>query len=127
MKLTQVDLTNLVAIGHNNNRLGLLIDQAGDLEYLEIPAPRAAFDGLQQLDSVIAPDQAIDMHSVQSTMANAVGYDRDRALLQIEFSNGAVYQYENVGEEAWEELCDTHSPGQFFNQEIKGQYRSRRV
>jgi KTSC domain len=127
MKLTQIDLTNLVAIGHNNNRLGLLIDQAGDLEYLEIPAPRAAFEGLQQLDSVVAPEETIDMHSVQSTMANAVGYDRDRALLQIEFSNGAVYQYEDVGEEAWEELCDTHSPGQFFNQAIKGQYRSRRV
>jgi hypothetical protein len=127
MKLTQIDLTNLVAIGHNNNNLlGLLIDQEGDLEYLEIPAPRAAFDGLQQLDAAIAPDP-IDMHSVQSSMANAVGYDRDRALLQIEFSNGATYQYQDVGEETWEALCDTDSPGQFFNHAIKGQYSSRRI
>jgi hypothetical protein len=125
MKLTQIDLTNLVAIGHNNHRLGLLIDQGGDLEYLEIPAPRAAFEGLQQLDAVVTPE--IDMHPVQSSMANAVGYDRDRALLQIEFSNGAVYQYQDVGEETWESLCDSHSPGQFFNQAIKGSYSSRRL
>jgi hypothetical protein len=130
MKLTQIDLTNLVAIGHNNNKLGLLIDQEGDLEYVEIPAPQAAFDGLQQLDAVIASESSaaeIDMQPIRSSMANAVGYDGDRNVLRVEFSGGATYQFENVDRGTWQALQATHSPGRFFNHAIKGHHPSKRI
>jgi hypothetical protein len=142
MRLTKIDLTQLVAISHTDDHLGLLIDRGNDLEYLEIPAPVEAYEGLQELDSVIAseayhttasledaqlPESEIAMLPANSSMAKAVGYDHDRNLLQVEFRGGSVYQYEDVDEETWEALQESRSTGQFFNREIKGSYQSRRL
>lgn len=46
MKLSKIDLSNVVAIGHEDGMLGLLIDRGNDIEYLEIPAPSVAYQGL---------------------------------------------------------------------------------
>ncbi len=46
MRLTKIDLSNLVAVGHQDGQLGLLIDRGDEIEYLEIPAPEAAYEGL---------------------------------------------------------------------------------
>lgn len=142
MKFAKVDLSSLVAICHDQECLGLLLDRGDTLEILEIPAPVAAYEGLRLLDTVLATDApgfeadfnqlpgveaTLPMQPVQSTMARAVGYDADRSLLQIEFQNGSVYQYEGVEDTTWEELQDTDSPGQFFNRQIKGHYPSRRL
>ena len=51
MKLTKIDLSGVVAIAHNNGQLGVLIDRGEEIEYIEIPAPEAAYDGLQQLSN----------------------------------------------------------------------------
>lgn len=142
MKLSKIDLSSLVAISHNDDCLGLIIDREDGLEFVEIPAPVAAYEGLRQLDAIVASDsslasadfnqlpgvnQSLPMLPVQSTMANAVGYDPEHSLLQVQFRNGAVYQYEDVDVETWHELQDADSTGQFFNREIKGNYRSRRL
>lgn len=143
MKLSKVDLSNLLAIAHDDNQLGLVIDRGDSLEIVKIPAPLAAYEGLCQLDAIVAADAIspatvdfnqlpgvqppLPMLPVHSAMANAVGYDPHRNLLQVEFRNGAVYQYEDVDESVWHELQETDSPGRFFNQEIRGNYRSRRL
>lgn len=142
MKLSKIDLSNLIAISHNEDRLGLVIDREGDLEFVEVPAPLAAYEGLRLLDAIMAADasaiaadfnqlpgvpQSLPMLPVQSSMANAVGYDSEQEVLQVEFKNGAVYQYEDVDIETWHELQDADSVGQFFNQEIKNNFRSRRL
>ncbi|MBD1821078.1 KTSC domain-containing protein [Cyanobacteria bacterium FACHB-DQ100] len=141
MKLSKVDLSSIVAISHDDDCLGLVIDRGADLEFVEVPAPLAAYEGLRLLDAIVSSDaapaadfnqlpgvnQALPMLPVQSSMANAVGYDPDQHLLQVQFKNGAVYQYEGVDVETWHELQDTDSPGRFFNREIKGSYRSRRL
>ncbi|WP_413164512.1 hypothetical protein ACL6C3_01100 [Capilliphycus salinus ALCB114379] len=51
MKLTKIDLSKIVAIAHNNGQLGLLIDRGIEIEYIEIPAPEVAYDGLQQVSN----------------------------------------------------------------------------
>lgn len=56
MKLTKIDLTNLVAIGHSEGYLGLLIDRGDEMEYIEIPAPIAAYQGLKQVNAFAASD-----------------------------------------------------------------------
>ena len=134
MKLSKVDLSSLVAIAHSDGYLQLLVDRGDELEFLEIPAPIQAYDGLQELNEAIAEttalpfeEEPIAMLPVSSSMAIAVGYDRDEQILQVEFQSGSVYQYLGVDENTWEDLQTSDSVGSFFNQEIKGRYGCDRL
>jgi KTSC domain len=133
MKLSKIDLSSLKAIAHDEDGLKLIIEREHEIEYIEIPAPLAAFEGLQMLDRIIAsavaiePSEPIEMLPACSTMAAQVGYDYEREILQIEFNSGAVYQYAAVEPEVWEDLQETDSIGSFYNREIKGYYPSVKV
>jgi hypothetical protein len=134
MKLSKVDLSSLVGIAHSDGYLQLLLDRGDELEFLEIPAPIQAYEGLQELNEVIAEttalpfeEEPIVMLPVVSSMAMAVGYDRNEQILQVEFQSGAVYQYLGVDEDTWEDLHSSDSIGSFFNQEIKGRYDCDRL
>ena len=56
MKLTKIDLKNLVAVGHQNGALGLLIDRGDEIEYVEVPAPEVACDGLTRVAELVADE-----------------------------------------------------------------------
>lgn len=133
MKLSKIDLSSLRAIAHDDNGLKLLIERDNEIEYVEISAPLAAYEGLQLLDRImastasIAPSEEIEMLPACSSMAAQVGYDEEREILQIEFNSGAVYQYSHVEPELWEDLQSTDSVGSFYNHEIKGYYPSQRI
>jgi hypothetical protein len=134
MKLSKIDLSSLRAIAHDEDGLKLLIEREDEIEYIEIPAPLAAYEGLQLLGSIIASTAAIEpcaepieMLPAHSSMAAQVGYDEDREILQIEFNNGSVYQYSEVEPELWEDLQSSDSLGSFYNQEIKGYYPSTKI
>ncbi len=134
MKLSKVDLSSLVAIAHSDGYLQLLLDRGDELEFLEIPAPIQAYKGLQELNEAIAEttalpfeEEPIVMLPVVSSMAMAVGYDRNEHILQVEFQSGAVYQYLGVDEDTWDDLHCSDSIGSFFNQEIKGRYDCDRL
>lgn len=144
MKLSKIDLSNVLAVGHSNGQLGLLIDRGSEIEFIEINAPEAALHGLQMVDFIantdtaeLSPEMApaeiassgesITMLSVSSAMAKSIGYSEEAEILQIEFSSGAVYQYSEVERETWESLQDADSTGSFFNSQIKGYYSSQRV
>jgi hypothetical protein len=134
MKLSKVDLSSLVAIAHSDGYLQLLLDRGNELEFLEIPAPIQAYEGLQELNEVIAEttalpceEQPIAMLPVSSSMAIAVGYDHNEQILQVEFQSGSVYQYLGVDEDTWEDLHSSDSVGSFFNQQIKGRFDCDRL
>lgn len=144
MKLSKIDLSNVLAVGHSNGQLGLLIDRDSEIEFIEIAAPEAAMHGLQMVDliantdsaelsdgiestEIASSDESITMLPVSSAMAKSIGYSEETETLQIEFSSGAVYQYSDVEPEIWESLQDADSTGSFFNSEIKGYYSSERV
>ena len=140
MKLSKIDLSNVLAVGHSNGQLGLLIDRNSEIEFIEISAPEAALHGLQMVDFIAntdsaelsagiesSDDESITMLPVSSAMAKSIGYSEETETLQIEFSSGAVYQYSDVEPEIWESLQDADSTGSFFNSEIKGYYSSERV
>jgi hypothetical protein len=134
MKLSKVDLSSLVAIAHFDGYLQLLLDRGDELEFLEIPAPIQAYEGLQELNEAIAQtpalpceEEPIAMLPVSSSMAIALGYDRDEQILQVEFQSGSVYQYLGVDEDTWSDLHTSDSVGSFFNQEIKGRYNCDRL
>ena len=56
MKLSKIDLSNVLAVGHSNGQLGLLIDRDSEIEFIEIAAPEAAMHGLQMVDFIANTD-----------------------------------------------------------------------
>lgn len=124
MKLINIDLRKVVAVGYEDDHLGLLIDRGNQMEYLEVPAPSYVYEGLQELAEIANEEAEIQMLPISSTMASAMGYDKQRKILQIEFNSGSVYQYADVEIETWQCFLNSDSKGKFFNKEIKGHYPS---
>jgi hypothetical protein len=134
MKLSKMDLSSLIAIAHSDGNLQLLLDRGDEIEFLEIPAPVQAYEGLLELNEIVSEPAAlppqpepIALLPVSSSMAASIAYDSNEEILQVEFNNGAVYQYLGVDEETWEDFYSSDSVGSFFNQEIKGKFDCERI
>jgi hypothetical protein len=61
--------------------------------------------------------------AVQSSLLASVAYDHDRAILQLEFGYGAVYQYFGVPVQSYQELLQAASHGTYFNRHIRSLFR----
>ena len=134
MKFSKVNLSKLLGVSHSDGYLQLLLDRGNELEFLEIPAPIQAYEGLQDLNELIAEppplleeEETFAMLPVASTMASAIGYDSENEVLQIEFNSGAVYQYSDIDEDTFEDLYASDAIGRYYNQYIKGKYQSERI
>lgn len=57
-----------------------------------------------------------------STALRSADYDEDTQQLDITFVSGQTYAFERVPPQVFEDLSTASSPGQYFAQNIKGQY-----
>lgn len=58
------------------------------------------------------------------SVIEAMGYDPQRALLEVRFlQNGEVKQYENVPEEVWYYLRENRHPDMYYRRYICGHYK----
>jgi hypothetical protein len=64
---------------------------------------------------------------VDSSNISSIGYDEDSNTLEVEFNNGAVYQYFDVPLSVYKEMLAAGSKGQFLAHHIKGYYRFVKV
>jgi hypothetical protein len=64
---------------------------------------------------------------VASTNIASMGYDEATQTLEIEFTNGTVYQYYNVNAALFEQFRTAGSKGQFLNAYIRNAYPYSRV
>jgi hypothetical protein len=64
---------------------------------------------------------------IASTNVLSVGYDEPSQTLEVEFSNGTVYQYYNVGQSVFDSFMQAPSKGQFLNLNIKNAFAFSRV
>jgi hypothetical protein len=64
---------------------------------------------------------------VESGTLATVGYEAIGGLLQLEFRNGAVYQYFGVPAAVHQTLLSAGSKGNFFNRSIRGRFRYSQV
>lgn len=64
---------------------------------------------------------------VASSNLTSVGYDEAAQTLEVEFLNGTVYQYYNVGSDLYEQFMRAPSKGQFLNTYIRNAYAYSRV
>lgn len=69
----------------------------------------------------------MERKSIESTLAKSAGYDKELALLEVEFHNGGVYQYPGVTPEEAETLMGAKSFGGHFLKHIKPKYKGGRA
>lgn len=65
--------------------------------------------------------------SVTSSNVESIRYYEDSETLEIEFKNGATYQYFDVPQSVYNELENADSVGGYLASRIKGMYRYSRV
>mgnify|MGYP003402989314 CR=1 FL=1 len=61
----------------------------------------------------------IETTPVNSSNLKAVGHDASTNTLQVDFHNGAIYQYHPFTAEGYKMLLEADSVGAFFNTQIK--------
>lgn len=59
---------------------------------------------------------------VASSNIVSIGYDESSQTLEVEFKDGAVYQYYNVGQSIYDEFIKSPSKGQFLAYQIKNAF-----
>jgi KTSC domain-containing protein len=64
---------------------------------------------------------------VYSSNVTSIGYDPQSQTLEVEFQNGAVYQYYNVPSALYGAFIEAPSKGQFLHANIRNQYPYSRV
>lgn len=64
---------------------------------------------------------------VRSTSIAAISYDDRSQILQVEFTSGRVYEYEEVPEFLFRALSAARSKGHYFNQSIRDRYTWREL
>lgn len=60
---------------------------------------------------------------VESSNVVSIGYDPNSMTLEVEFKDGAVYQYFDVPEAIYQELMQASSIGQYMHNSIRNAYR----
>ncbi|EME1463688.1 MULTISPECIES: KTSC domain-containing protein [Serratia] len=69
----------------------------------------------------------MDRQPVVSSNIRSVGYDVNDSILEIEFNNGAIYQYFDIPENIYFDLISSDSIGGYLARHIKGNFRYSRV
>jgi len=65
--------------------------------------------------------------AVKSSNIKAVGYDSTSRTLEVEFLSGGLYQYFGVEPAVALTLRRTKSKGQYFANNIKNEYESKKL
>ncbi|HLS87573.1 MAG TPA: KTSC domain-containing protein [Burkholderiales bacterium] len=64
---------------------------------------------------------------VNSSRLRSVGYDEKSRVLEVELSNGQVYQYSGVYPEVYRRFMAAPNPTAFFDDKIAEEYTAKRV
>jgi hypothetical protein len=64
---------------------------------------------------------------VNSSRLRSVGYDEKSRVMEIEMSNGELWQYTGVYPEVYRRLMAAPNPTSFFDDKIAEEYSSKRV
>ena len=69
----------------------------------------------------------MDRKRVNSSKLRSVGYDEGSKTLEVEMSNGQVFQYVGVYPEVYRRFMAAPNPTSFFDDKIDEEYTGRRV
>lgn len=63
----------------------------------------------------------------ESSQIALVAHDLEQMMLLVQFVNNSVYEYQQVSVDIANGFRGALSPGQYFNQNIKGKFSYKRV
>ena len=69
----------------------------------------------------------VPRHPVTSSQIASVGYHYAASMMVIEFTNGSVYEYEDVPYDIYETLIESKSLGTYFHKRIRDQFNTIKV
>ncbi len=61
----------------------------------------------------------MERDKVVSSMMESIGYDEETKTLEIEFTNGSIWQYEPMTAEGYRDFLKSDSMGSYFHKFIK--------
>ena len=64
---------------------------------------------------------------LESSNLRAIAYLYEEQILEIEFHHSGVYQFYRVPVAVFFELLNADSAGRYFNEEVKGHFRFRKI
>ena len=70
---------------------------------------------------------AIEMRRVSSGKLRAIGYDAGARVLQVEFDDGRLMQYQGVGQELWRRLSSSSSMSSYFRDNVEDEFSANRI
>jgi hypothetical protein len=89
-----------------------------DLEEVEAALKRAAHRAIHGTRE----ERSGRFRRVQSSTMRFIEYNHDALELDITFSSGKIYRYQNVPLKVYVDLLDSGSKDEFFNANIKGEF-----
>lgn len=89
------------------------------------PAARAlpVIDGTMSLRE----DTGVLRSVVESQIVLSVGYDEHSSVLEVQFRNGWIYQYDDVPKIVFQSLMSAPSHGRYLKRSIVDKYPTRRI
>lgn len=70
---------------------------------------------------------AIEMKRISSGRLRAIGYDASARVLQVEFDDGRLMQYQGVGQEVWRRLSSSGAAWSYFRDNIEEDFSAKRI
>ena len=64
----------------------------------------------------------MDLHTVESEMVHAAGYDEAERELEVVFTSGRTYRYKRVPRKVYRELMAAKSKGEYMQEHVLGVY-----
>jgi hypothetical protein len=69
----------------------------------------------------------MNRQGVKSSNLKSVGYDAATSTLEVEFSNGTVWQYAAVPGDVYRDLMKAPSVGSYFAREVRGKFEASKA
>ena len=69
----------------------------------------------------------VDMHFIDSSNIEAIGYDQASQELHVRFLSNAEYVYHGVPQEVYDELMAAPSKGSYLNRVIRPSYQHSKI
>lgn len=64
----------------------------------------------------------MNREQVESSNIESIGYDKDKKILEVEFTSGAIFRYTDIVKKVHNELMNAESIGSYFGRNIRYEY-----
>ncbi len=79
------------------------------------------------LSSGLADENIVETRNVKSSNIAKASFDGNTRTMQIEFTTGGVYAYDDVPHEVYNEMCEAESVGRYFQANVRGRFKYRKL